>query len=127
MGGYYKEVESKFGGVIGGSSGTLMMILNLLWVMQRSVNKFPNFWANKWYWNIKRTGSAILKAEITALEKAWVWVETISNPKVFTLIINQPQLHKGKKFLTKQRAEGTTSTSFKEAALKLQVNTKYYW
>ena len=48
-------------------------------------------------------------------------VETISNPKVFT-INNQPaSVTQGKEIPYETTSEGTTSTSFKEAALKLQV------
>ena len=69
---------------------------------------------------LKKTGSAVLKAEITALETLGI-VETISNPKVFT-INNQPAtVTQGQEIPYETTSEGTTSTSFKEAALKLQV------
>ena len=69
---------------------------------------------------LKKTGSAVLKAESTALETLGI-VETISNPKVFT-INNQPAtVTQGQEIPYETTSEGTTSTSFKEAALKLQV------
>ena len=69
---------------------------------------------------LKKTGSAVLKAEITALEKMGM-VETISNPKVFTLNNQPASVTQGKEIPYETTSEGTTSTSFKEAALKLQV------
>jgi type IV pilus assembly protein PilQ len=48
-------------------------------------------------------------------------VETISNPKVFTLNNQPASVTQGKEIPYETTSEGTTSTSFKEAALKLQV------
>ena len=69
---------------------------------------------------LKKTGSAVLKAEITALEKLGI-VETISNPKVFTLNNQPASVTQGKEIPYEESSDGQTTTSFKEAALKLQV------
>ena len=47
--------------------------------------------------------------------------KTISNPKVFTLDNQVATVTQGEEIPYQTTSEGTTSTSFKEAALKLQV------
>ena len=69
---------------------------------------------------LKKTGSGVLKTEITALEKMGMG-KTISNPKVFTLDNQLATVTQGEEIPYQTESEGTTSTSFKEAALKLQV------
>ena len=69
---------------------------------------------------LRKTGSAVLKAEITALEAMGLG-KTISNPKVFTLNNQLATVTQGQEIPYQTTSEGTTSTSFKEAALKLQV------
>jgi type IV pilus assembly protein PilQ len=69
---------------------------------------------------LRKTGSAVLKAEITALEKIGMG-KTISNPKVFTLDNQLATVTQGQEIPYQTTSEGTTSTSFKEAALKLEV------
>ena len=61
-----------------------------------------------------------MKAEITALETLGMG-KTISNPKVFTLDNQVATVTQGEEIPYQTTSEGTTSTSFKEAALKLQV------
>mgnify|MGYP006219504599 CR=1 FL=1 len=62
----------------------------------------------------------VLKAEITALETLGMG-KTISNPKVFTLDNQVATVTQGEEIPYQTTSEGTTSTSFKEAALKLEV------
>ena len=69
---------------------------------------------------LKRTGSGVLKAEIQALEKRGLG-KTISNPKVFTLDNQVATVTQGEEIPYQTTSDGTTSTSFKEAALKLEV------
>ena len=61
-----------------------------------------------------------MKAEITALESIGLG-KTISNPKVFTLDNQLATVTQGEEIPYQTTSEGTTSTSFKEAALKLEV------
>ena len=69
---------------------------------------------------LRRTGSGVLKAEITALERMGMG-KTISNPKVFTLDNQVATVTQGEEIPYQTTSDGTTSTSFKEAALKLEV------
>ena len=69
---------------------------------------------------LRRTGSGVLKAEITALESMGMG-KTISNPKVFTLDNQLATVTQGEEIPYQTTSDGTTSTSFKEAALKLEV------
>ena len=102
------------------SSGTLDDTSSALISSKDQLTNLPAIGATSGIGVLKRTGSAVLKAEITALEQKGI-VETISNPKVFT-INNQPaSVTQGKEIPYETTSEGTTSTSFKEAALKLQV------
>jgi len=69
---------------------------------------------------LRQTGSAVLKAEITALESLGLG-KTISNPKVFTLDNQTAVITQGEEVpYTSTGADGA-DTSFKEAALKLTV------
>ena len=69
---------------------------------------------------LKQTGSGILKAEITALEKQGLG-KTISNPKVFTLDNQSATVTQGEEIPYETMTDGTAVTEFKEAALKLEV------
>ena len=123
LGGYYQRQGEQIGGVVGSTSsaGTFDDTSAALGqVAKDQITNFAATGATSGIGILKKTGSAVLKAEITALEKIGM-VETISNPKVFT-INNQPaSVTQGKEIPYETTSEGTTSTSFKEAALKLQV------
>ena len=69
---------------------------------------------------LRRTTTGVLKAEITALEAIGLG-KTISNPKIFTLDNQTATITQGEEIPYQTTADGTTSTSFKEAALKLTV------
>ena len=122
LGGYYQRQQEQIGGVIGGvsSSGTLDDTSAALISGKDQLTNLPAIGATSGIGVLKRTGSAVLKAEITALEQKGI-VETISNPKVFTINNQTESVTQGKEIPYETTSEGTTSTSFKEAALKLQV------
>ena len=122
LGGYYIRQGEQIGGVIGASSsaGTFDDTSAALKGTKDIVTSFAAEGATSGIGILKKTGSAVLKAEITAMEEIGL-VETISNPKVFT-INNQPAtVTQGQEIPYETTSEGTTTTSFKEAALKLQV------
>jgi type IV pilus assembly protein PilQ len=124
LGGYYMRNGEQIGGVLGDSqsSGTFDESTAALGgtKSQDMLTKLPAVGATSGIGVLKRTGSAVLKAEITALEKLGI-VETISNPKVFTLNNQPASVTQGKEIPYEESSDGQTTTSFKEAALKLQV------
>ena len=69
---------------------------------------------------LRQTGSAVLKAEITALELLGKG-KTISNPKVFTLDNQVATITQGEEISYQATGSEGAETSFKEAALKLTV------
>jgi len=124
LGGYYMRNGEQIGGVLGDSqsSGTFDASSAALGgtKSQDMLTNLPAVGATSGIGVLKRTGSAVLKAEITALEKLGI-VETISNPKVFTLNNQPASVTQGKEIPYEESSDGQTTTSFKEAALKLQV------
>jgi len=69
---------------------------------------------------LRRTGSAVLKTEITALEKLGMG-KTISNPKIFTINNQAATITQGEEIPYASTSSSGTDTSFKEAALKMTV------
>ena len=69
---------------------------------------------------LRRTTASVLKAEITALEGLGLG-QIISNPKIFTLDNQTATVTQGKEIPYTTVSDGAASTSFKEAALKLEV------
>ena len=69
---------------------------------------------------LRQTGSAVLKAEISALEHLGMG-KTISNPKVFTLDNQTAKITQGEEMPYETTSSSGTATSFKEAALKMTV------
>ena len=69
---------------------------------------------------LRQTGSAVLKAEISALEHLGMG-KTISNPKVFTLDNQTATITQGEEMPYETTSSTGTQTSFKEAALKMTV------
>ena len=122
LGGYYGRNDEQIGGVVGGdsSAGTRAATTAALGGTKDILTSFGATGATSGIGILKKTGSAILKAEITALEKMGMG-KTISNPKVFTLDNQLATVTQGEEIPYQTESEGTTSTSFKEAALKLQV------
>ena len=124
LGGYYLRGGKNIWGIAGASSGSadgtdLNSVANLGSATD-SLTNFAATGATSGIGILRRTGSAVLKAEITALESMGLG-KTISNPKVFTLDNQSATVTQGEEIPYQTTSEGTTSTSFKEAALKLEV------
>ena len=124
LGGYYQRGGEVVGGVTAGSSGASAGTdLNTAADLGGATDSLTNFaatGATSGIGILKRTGSGVLKAEITALETMGLG-KTISNPKVFTLDNQSATVTQGEEIPYQTTSEGTTTTSFKEAALKLEV------
>jgi len=124
LGGYYQRNAEVVGGITGGSSGgaagTDLNTVAGLGSATDSLSNFAATGATSGIGILKRTGSGVLKAEITALETLGLG-KTISNPKVFTLDNQSATVTQGEEIPYQTTSEGTTTTSFKEAALKLEV------
>ena len=124
LGGYYSKGGSVTGGVAGTSSGseagTDLGTAAGLGSATDSIANFPVTGATSGIGLLRKTTTGVLKAEITALESMGMG-KTISNPKVFTLDNQLATVTQGEEIPYQTTSEGTTSTSFKEAALKLEV------
>ena len=123
LGGFYKRGDEVVGGVIGTASTKGAIdddTAQLTPTAKDMITNLPAIGATSGIGVLKRTGSAVLKAEITALESMGMG-KTISNPKVFTLDNQLATVTKGEEIPYQTTSDGTTSTSFKEAALKLEV------
>ena len=122
LGAAYNRKGKRAGGLAGASSANdaLTTSTAALGSASDAISDFSAIGATSGIGILRQTGSAVLKAEITALESLGMG-KTISNPKVFT-INNQPaSVTQGKEIPYETTSDGTTSTSFKEAALKLTV------
>ncbi len=121
LGGFYNRYGKRVGGITGASSeATLDTDSAALGSGTDSITSFPAVGASSGIGILRQTGSAVLKLEITALESLGM-AKTISNPKVFTLDNQLATVTQGEEIPYQTTSEGTTSTSFKEAALKLEV------
>ena len=122
LGGYYKRQGKQIGGVAGTSSaGTFSATDSApLGSKTDSLTNFTATGATSGIGILRSTGTMALKAEITALESIGM-AKTISNPKVFTLDNQTATVTQGEEIPYQTTSEGTTSTSFKEAALRLEV------
>ena len=124
LGGYYNRQGKVSGGVTGsdGSTGS-SAAGDTTAGLQQSFDQITDFGvgsATSGIGILRKTGSAVLKAEITALESLGMG-KTISNPKIFTLDNQSASVTQGEEIPYTTTADGTTSKSFKEAALKLEV------
>ena len=123
LGGYYSNKGRVVGGVAGTSSGSGALDTSTaagLGAVSDSISNFPVTGATSGIGLLRRTTTGVLKAEITALEAIGLG-KTISNPKIFTLDNQTATITQGEEIPYQTTADGTTSTSFKEAALKLTV------
>ena len=124
LGGYYQKNGNVTGGTAGTSSGseagTDLGTAAGLGSASDSIANFPVTGATSGIGLLRKTTTGVLKAEITALESMGMG-KTISNPKVFTLDNQLATVTQGEEIPYQTTSEGTTSTSFKEAALKLEV------
>jgi type IV pilus assembly protein PilQ len=84
------------------------------------LTNFPVAGATSGIGIIRKFGTSMLKLEITALETLGLG-KTISNPKVFTLNNQLATITQGEQIPYQVIADGTTTTSFKDAALILSV------
>ncbi|MDA7814462.1 type IV pilus secretin PilQ [Candidatus Pelagibacter sp.] len=124
LGGYYNRQGKVLGGVTGsdGSTGS-SAAGDTTAGLQQSFDQITDFGvgsATSGIGILRKTGSAVLKAEISALESLGMG-KTISNPKIFTLDNQLASVTQGEEIPYTTTADGTTSKSFKEAALKLEV------
>jgi len=122
LGGYYKRQGKQIGGVAGTSSAGTFSATDsaALGSATDSITNFAATGATSGIGILRSTGTMALKAEITALESIGM-AKTISNPKVFTLDNQTATVTQGEEIPYQTTSEGTTSTSFKEAALRLEV------
>ncbi len=122
LAGYYKKAGRQIGGVQGGTSskGTFNENTAALKGSQDQLTDFAAAGATSGIGIIRETGTAVLKAEITALESIGLG-KTISNPKIFTLDNQQATVTQGAEIPYTMTTDGVQSTSFKEAALKMVV------
>ena len=124
LGGYYQKQGSVAGGLAGTSTGSAVGFdpgtAAGLGSATDTLSNFPVTGATSGIGLLRRTTAGVLKAEITALESLGMG-KTISNPKVFTLDNQLATVTQGEEIPYQTTSDGTTSTSFKEAALKLEV------
>ena len=124
LGGYYSRQGKVLGGLGAKSSGSAQGAdLDKAAGLGSSQDSFGNFGATGATSGIgllKRTTSGVLKLEITALEAMGLG-RTISNPKVFTLDNMMAKVTQGQQIPYKTAGEGGFTTSFKDAALILEV------
>ena len=124
LGGYYSNKGRVAGGLAGTSTGSQqgadLGLASGLGAATDSLSNFPVTGATSGIGLLRKTTTGVLKVEITALESMGLG-RTISNPKVFTLDNMKATVTQGQQIpYTTVGAEGA-STSFKDAALVLQV------
>ena len=122
LGGYYNRQGRIIGGVQNASTGDGPANAGtaVLGAATDSLTDFSAAGATSGIGILKKTGSAVLKAEITALEIEGLG-KTISNPKVFTLDNQVATITQGEEIPYASSGDGGTDTQFKEAALKMTV------
>jgi type IV pilus assembly protein PilQ len=123
LGGYYSNKGRVVGGLGGTSSGSGPLDTEVAGALGAATDSFSNFpvtGATSGIGLLRKTTTGVLKAEITALENIGLG-KTISNPKIFTLDNQTAVITQGEEIPYQTTSDGTTSTSFKEAALRLEV------
>ena len=125
LGGAYQRDQQSIGGTIGASSTANSAISTTSAAIGGTADSITDFTTNaagatSGIGILKRTGSAVLKAEIQALESLGLG-KTISNPKVFTLDNQVATITQGEEIQFQATGSDGANTSFKEAALKLTV------
>ena len=122
LGGYYNRQGRIIGGVQNASTGDGPANAGtaVLGAATDSLTDFSAAGATSGIGILKKTGSAVLKAEITALEIEGLG-KTISNPKVFTLDNQVATITQGEEIPYASSGDGGSDTQFKEAALKMTV------
>ena len=125
LGGAYQRGQESVGGIAGASSTANTAITDGSAAIGGTADTVTDFTTNaagatSGIGILKRTGSAVLKAEIQALESLGLG-KTISNPKVFTLDNQVATITQGEEIQFQATGAEGANTSFKEAALKLTV------
>ena len=123
LGGYYNNKGRVVGGLGGTTSGSGSLSTGSAAELGKTTDSLFDFaatGATSGLGILRKTTTGVLKASITALESKGLG-KTISNPKVFTLDNQVAIITQGQEIPYQTTSEGTTSTSFKEAALKLEV------
>ena len=122
LGGYYSRRGVQMGGVQGTSTGSAGMSASAaaLGSATDTISDFATTGKTSGIGILRRTGSAVLKSEITALEKLGMG-KTISNPKIFTINNQAATITQGEEIPYASTSSSGTDTSFKEAALKMTV------
>jgi len=122
LGGAYSRNGKKIGGLTGSSitSTGVAQPAAAIGSTTDALTDFAAAGATSGIGILRQTGSAVLKAEITALELLGKG-KTISNPKVFTLDNQVATITQGEEISYQATGADGAETSFKEAALKLTV------
>jgi len=122
LGGYYKRKGNIVGGLQSGSSGDSGIGSSTAGLANTvdSITAFDVAGKTSGIGILRKTGSAVLKTEITALEKLGLG-KTISNPKIFTLDNQVATITQGEEIPYASSSSEGSDTSFKEAALKMTV------
>ena len=123
VGGYYYRQGETIGGTMGTSTGktnnTIAAATGGLGTSNDAFTKMDTFTANSGVGIIKRTGSAVISANIEALEKQGI-VRQISNPKIFTLNNMTANVIQGIKIPYASGGE-EGGTSFADATMELKI------
>ena len=123
LGGAYNRKGVRTGGIAGSSSANDALeqaTTAAIGSTTDAISDFAAVGATSGIGIIRQTGSAILKAEITALESLGMG-KTISNPKVFTLDNQVATIKQGEEIAYQATGSEGADTSFKEATLNLTV------
>ena len=122
LGGAYQRQQESIGGTIGGNmtDGALTPTTGTMATGDGQISDFNVVGATSGIGILKRTGSAVLKAEIQALEKLGL-SKIISNPKVFTLDNQVANIKQGEEISYQATGSEGADVQFKPANLELSV------
>ena len=124
LGAAYSRQQEIVGGTIGGAAtdGPITPTLGTVSGGEGQITDFTSsaIGATSGIGILKRTGSAVLKAEIQALEKLGLG-KTISNPKVFTLDNQIANIKQGEEISYQATGSEGADVQFKPANLELSV------
>jgi len=123
LGAAYSRRGTRVGGIAGGASNATSIGGDTRFGLGEVTDAISNFGLGSPTSGIgilRQTGSALLKAEISALEHLGMG-KTISNPKVFTLDNQTATITQGEEMPYETTSSTGTQTSFKEAVLKMTV------
>jgi len=122
LGGYYSRKGKQVGGIQATSTGSAGMSASAAAIGSATdtISDFSTAGKTSGIGILRRTGSAVLKSEITALEKLGMG-KTISNPKIFTINNQTATITQGEEIPYASTSSSGADTSFKEAALKMTI------